>query len=159
MAGDGIEWVPVTGNTGRRIGALGFMGDSVAVIAAFYDDRDGDQNGRVSWGEAIVSFMSPIKLNGRSVTEVAMAARSDPDIIVRDPSFAQEAARLFVAFASNLIKDGLYTIYFSRGVKAAGAGIAGSVADGLVKQFVVRKGFEAAVKKSYDKAMKQGVAY
>jgi hypothetical protein len=159
MASGDIEWVPVNGRGGRRIGALGFIGDSVAVISAFYDDRDGDQDGRVSWGEAVVSFMSPIKLNGRSITEVAMAARGDPDIMLRDPSFSQEAARLFVAFASNLIKDGLYTVYFSRAVKSAGAGIATSVADGMVKQFVVRKGFEATVKKAYDKAMKKGNAY
>jgi hypothetical protein len=159
MATPTIEWVPVSGNAGRRIGAIGFIGNDVAIVAAYYDDRDGDQNGTVSWGEAVVAFMSPIKLDGRAVTEVAMAARADPDIVLRDATFAQEAARMFVAFAGGLIKDGIYTVYFSRAVKAAGAGIAARVADGMVKQFVVRKGFEAAVKKAYDAAMKQGAAY
>jgi hypothetical protein len=159
MAEQTIDWVPVTGNTGVRIGALGFIGNDVAVVAAFFDDRDGNQDGRVSWGEAVVAFMSPIKLDGRAVTEVAMAARTDPGIILRDATFAQEAARMFVAFAGNLIKDGLYTVYFSRAVKAAGAGIATRMAEGLVKQFVIRKGFETAVKKAYDAAMKQGAAY
>jgi hypothetical protein len=158
MAAAGIEWVPVTGNTGRRIGALGFIGDKVAVIAAYYDDRDGDQSGTVTWGEAVVAFLSPLKLDGRAVIEVAMAARTDPDIMLRDPSFGQEAARLFVGFAGNLIKDGLYTVYFSRVIAAAGAGIAERVAEGVVKQFVIRKGFEAAVKNTYNAAMKQGAA-
>lgn len=159
MAAQTIDWVPVTGNTGVRIGAVGFIGNDVAVVAAYFDVRDGDQDGRVSWGEAVVAFMSPIKVDGRAVTEVAMAARTNPDIILRDATFAQEAARMFVAFAGNLIKDGLYTVYFSRAVKAAGAGVAARVADGMVKQFVIRKGFEAAVKKTYDAAMKQGVAF
>jgi len=159
MAAGDIDWVVVKDDAQRPIGALGFIGKNVAVITAFHDDRDGNMDGRVSWGEAVVAFMSPIRLDGSAVTAVAMAARNDLDILERDSSFRQEGARMFVAFASGLIKDGLYTIYFSRAVSAAGASIAARTVDGLVKQFVVRKGFDAAVKNAYNRAMKAGTAY
>jgi hypothetical protein len=54
---DQIDWVIITGATNKKIGALGFIGDKVAVVTAFYDDRDANQDGTVSWGEAIVAFM------------------------------------------------------------------------------------------------------
>ena len=157
MATQNIDWYIVTGLGNKKIGALGFINDNVAVITAFYDDRDGNEDGSVSWGEAVVAFLSPISLRGRAVTEVAMAARNDIDVVGRDPSFYQESARMFVNFASNLIKDGIYTVYFSRSISAVAGQIAGAVTGNVIKQFVIRKGFEGAVKQMYDNAMKSGL--
>jgi hypothetical protein len=158
LADQAIDWYVVTGSDGKKIGALGFIGDKVAIIAAFYDDRDGDEDGNVSWGEAVVAFLSPLSLKGRAVTEVAMAARNDIDVISKDPSFYQESARMFIGFAGNLIKDGIYTVYFSQAVSALAGQVAGAVTSSIIKQFVIRKGFEAAVRKVYDAAMKNGSA-
>jgi hypothetical protein len=88
-----------------------------------------------------------------------MAARNEEAVTGRDPSFYQESARMFVGFASHMIVDGLYAVYFSRAVGSLGTGIAGAVTDNVVKQFIIRKGFEAAVKESYNSAMKGGSAY
>jgi hypothetical protein len=84
------------------------------------------------------------------VTEVAMAARLDMRVLERDASFAHMAASMFTNFASGLIADGVYAVYFSRGVSAVARPIAGRLASGMVKQFVVRKGMESAVKAAYD---------
>ena len=156
MSTQKIDWYIVTGLANKKIGALGFIDNKVAIVAAFYDDRDGNEDGKVSWGEAIVAFLSPLGVKGREVTEVAMAARNDINVYERDPSFYQELARMFVNFASNLIKDGIYTVYFSQAVGAVAGQIAGAVTSNLVKQFVIRKGFEAAVKRIYNNAIKNG---
>jgi hypothetical protein len=149
-----IDWIVIKDNSNREIGAIGFIGSRAAIVAAFYDDRDANKDGRVSWGEAIVSFISPISLKNRAVTEVAMAARLEMSVLERDASFHQEAARIYVNFASGLIADGVYAAYFSRGVSAVAKPIAGRVASGMIKQFVIRKGMEKAVKQAYDHVVK-----
>ena len=82
------------------------------------NDRDGNKDGEVSWGEWIASKISPISIEGMAVTEVAMSARYMPEVIMRDGSFAQEAARMYLNFAVGLVQVGIYAAYFSRGVKA-----------------------------------------
>jgi hypothetical protein len=161
MPGEAIEWVPVTGNTGRRIGAVGFIGERVAVAVAFYDDADADQDGSVSLAERAVAtlFGRIVSLKGKAITEVVMAARNDPDIMIRDPSYRTEAAKQFLDFATGLVFDALYTVYFSRGVKSLATGTAGLVADGVVRQYVIRKGMEKAVKAAYDAAIRAQTAF
>lgn len=151
---DEIDWVVIRGLGNREIGAIGFIGNEVAVITSFYEDYDGNQDGKVSWGEWIAAKISPIGIDGKAVTEVAMAARHDLDVLQRDPSFQQEAAKIFLKFASGLVADGLYAVYFSRGVSAIAKPIAGRLTSNIVKQFVIRKGMEKAVKKIYDTQVK-----
>jgi hypothetical protein len=160
MADDRLDWVIIKSDLNNKsIGALGFYGDRVAVVTAFYDDADANEDGKVSIGERIVSLISPISLKGREVTTVAMAARNDPGIISRDQSFYTEAARMFVAFATNLTFDGFYAVYFSRAIGQISSTVAAGAVDGLVKQFVVRKGIESIVKRLYDSAVKQQTAF
>lgn len=151
---DDIEWIVITGNGNREIGALGIIDGKVAIISSFYEDYDGNQDGKVSWGEWIAAKLSPIGIEGMAVTEVAMAARYDMRVLERDPSFSQEAAKIFLQFASGLVADGIYAVYFSRGVSAVAKPIAGRLTSNLVKQFVIRKGMEKAVKKLYDEGVK-----
>ncbi len=148
-----IEWVLVPGLDGRAIGAIGFIGNRAAIVTAFFDDRDGNKDGEVSWGEWAVSKVSPISIEGMAVTEVAMAARYLPDVVLRDAGFAQEAAQMYLNFAVGLVQDGIYAVYFSRGVKAAAGAVASAVGGGMVREFVVRKGMESAVKEIYDAAI------
>lgn len=149
MAVQNLEWVLIHKFGKDPIGAVGFLGNDAVTVVAFYDDRDGNQDGDVSLGEKVVSAVFPISLEGRSVTEVAMQARIEMDVLKRDASFAQMAAQLYLNFARGLVMDGIYAVYFSRGVKMTGKGLAKLVTSGMVKEMIVRKGFEKAVKAAF----------
>lgn len=151
MSARSIDWVIIS-RFDRPIGAIGFIGNQAAIVTAFYDDRDGNKDGEVSIGERVVSMISPISIEGSAVVEVAMAARTDMDIVMRDAGFAQEAAQMFVHFAAGLVADGVYAAYFSRGIKMASAAVAKQIGGGMVREFVIRKGMEKAVKELYEAA-------
>lgn len=144
-----MEWIPIVKFGKEPIGAVGFLGNDAVAVVAFYDDRDGNKDGKVSWGEAIAAALSPISVEGSAVTEVAMQARIETKILMRDPSFSQMAANMFANFARGLVLDGIYAVYFSRGVKMAGGGIARTITKNMVKEFVIKKGFEKAVKEAF----------
>lgn len=148
-----MEWVMVKKFGPNPIGAIGFLGDDAVMVLAFYDDLDGNKDGKVSFGERVAGFISPIKVDGSAVVEVAMQARVDPDIIIRDPSFARMSAQMFANFAKGIILDGIYATYFARGVSAIGSGVASSITSNLIKGFVIRKGFESAVKTAFKEAV------
>lgn len=145
---DKLDWVSITKWGDDPIGAIGFLGNDAVAVIAFYDDKDGNKDGKVSVGERIAAFVSPVSIEGMNVVEVAMQARVDMDIIMRDASFAQAAAQMYVSFAAGLVIEGAYAVYFKPGVSMVGKGVAKRITDGMVKEFVVRKGFEAAVKKA-----------
>jgi hypothetical protein len=151
---DEIEWIVIEGLGNREIGAIGFIGNKAAVVVSFYDDLDGNMDGKVSWGEWLAGKISPLSLDNYAVTQVAMAARYDMRVLERDESFHQEAMRMFLEFAQQLVADGIYAAYFSRGVGAIAKPIAGRLTSNVVKQFFIRKGMEKAVKAVYDKSMK-----
>lgn len=143
-----IEWVAVKKFKPEPIGAIGFIGNDAVAIIAFYEDADANKDGKVQFSEWVGSKIL-FNLKGMNVTEVAMQARVEPNIILRDGSFPQAAAKLFLNFASGLIAQGVYQVYFARGVSMAGTALATRITSNMVKQFVIRKGFEAAVKKSF----------
>ncbi len=149
---DNIEWI-VINRFGKQIGAIGFIGNTAAVVAAFYDDFDANKDGKVGWGERIAGKLF-LPLQGSSITEVAMQALGDPDIIERDPSFKNVAMNFFLNFAKGLILDGIYKVYFSGGVTGIVKPIAGRLASNIVAQFAIRKGMEGAVKKAYNEVVK-----
>lgn len=151
--GDDIDWyiVKLDGNT-KPLGALGFVNDKVAVVASFYDDRDGNEDGSVSVPERVVSFLSPVRLEGRAVVKVAMAARLDLDVLERDPEFHTTAVNLWLNFARGLVKDGMYAAWMGVSVNIGCGIVAKQLADKLVKQFVIKKGMELIVKKAIKKA-------
>jgi len=150
-----LGWIIIEDFAKREIGAIGFIGNKAAVVASFYEDADGNMDGEVSTTEWIVSKISPIGIGGIGVTRVAMAARHEMDVVLRDPGFNQMAMNIFSSFASGLVADGVYAVYFSRGVSSVAKGIAGRAATGMVKQFAIKKGMEKAVKEAY----KSGVGY
>ncbi len=148
-----MDWVLIKKWSDTPIGAVGFLNNEAVAVIAFFDDKDGNKDGKVSFGEKVAAFLSPIKLDGSAVTEVAMQARVEMDVIMRDPGFNQMAMNLFMNFARGIILDGIYAVYFSRGVSMAGGGIAKQVTSGMVKEFVVKKGFETAVKEAFKAAV------
>ena len=148
-----IDWIVISSHGNRNIGAIGFVDDKAVAIVAFFDDRDGDKDGSVSVTERIVSKISPIGIDGKAVTEVAMAARLNMDVMMRDSSVGQWAGRMFTEFGQSMIMDGIYTVYFSRGVKMTAGGVAKVITGNMVKQFVIRKGFEKTAKEAFDGAV------
>lgn len=148
-----IDWVIVK-RFKKEIGAVGFINNNVAVIVAFYDDRDGDKDGNVSVGEWLATKLSPISIEGKAITEVAMSARYDMDILQRDMSFYSMANKLFLNFAKGLVADAVYKVYFSRAVGKVSGAIAGRASSNLVTQYVIKKSMESSVKSAY-KSMTQ----
>lgn len=153
-----LEWVLVPGIDGRAIGAVGFIDNRAAVIVAFYNDLDGNMDGEVDWLEWFAGKVSPVHLDGKAVTEVALAARVMPAIVMRDGSFDGWAKKTFVGFAAGLVADGVYAAWFSYGVRAISGGIATAIGGGLVREFVIRKSMEAAVHRLYDMRVREGMA-
>jgi len=150
MASD-ITWKVVRSWGNRQIGAVGFIDNKVAVITSFYDDADGDMSGGVSTGEWVASKLWSVE--GSAVTRVAMQARVDPDILLTDQGIDQIAKNMFLNFALGQIQEGIYKVYFSQGVGTIAEAIAGRVVTGYVKQYVIKKGMEALVKKAYDASL------
>ena len=147
-----IEWVQITKFGKDPIGAVGFVDGKAAVVVAFHDDLDGNKDGKVGWGEWIAGKVSPISVEGKAVTEVAMQARYDMEVLKRDAGFAQMAAKLYLNFARGLVIDGIYATYFARPVKMLAGGVAKTVVAGKVKEMVIKKGMETAVRAAFNEA-------
>lgn len=148
----GFDWVVVQDRSGRDIGMVGFIGNDAVAIGSFFDSRDADKDGRVSMTERVVSAISPVGLDGSAIAEVAMQGRSNPLITERDPSYFRMSANIFAGFAANMSVDAVWAVYFKRGVRAAGSGVAKVVTDNMVKQMVIRKGFERVAREGFDRA-------
>ena len=142
-----IDWMLVKDFGGREMGAVGFIGNKASIVTSFFDDADGNMDGKVSTGEWVASKLSPISLDNRAVTNVAMEARYNMDIMLRDASFREMSANMYMNFARGLVAGGIYAVYFTQGVGAIAKPIAGRLASGMVIPFVIKKGMEAAVKK------------
>lgn len=150
---DEIQWVVIEDITGREIGAVGFINRKATVVVAFYADRDANYDGKVSGWEGFVASLPFCGVENKAVTEVAMAARHDPKVLKLDPSFNDMAMDMFFDFTRELLADGLYAAYFSGKVASLTKGIARRVTSDTVKQFVIRKGMEKAVKQAYDRSL------
>ena len=146
-----LEWKLVyERGTRKPIGAVGFKGDEIAVITAFYEDKDWNNDRKVS---LIERFGMVFSGNGRAMAEVVTAAYSDPDIMIRDPSIRQWYGKAFVNFANGMIVEGIYKVYFARAIGQAAGGIAGSITQDTIKSYLIKKGLEATVKQMYQGTM------
>lgn len=149
-----FDWIVVKDYSGKDIGMVGFLGNDAVAIAAFYDGRDANKDGKVSWAEWGVAKVSPINLSGTAVAEVAMAGRADMRIYERDPSYQQMSANIYTSFAAGLVMDGVWAVYFKPGVSAIASGAAKRITSSMIKQMVIRKGFEKAAKTAFDRGVR-----
>jgi len=142
-----MDWKLVRhSRTRKEIGALGFIDNKIAIVATFYEDKDWDHDGKVSLKE---KFGSVFGLKGKAVAEVLTQAMSDPDLLIKDPSLRQMHGNAIVQFASGMIKEGMYIIFFKRAIGQSCGVLAGSLASSSAARFIIRKGMEQAVKKAY----------
>ncbi|MCK9543477.1 MAG: hypothetical protein M0R03_15760 [Novosphingobium sp.] len=146
-----LEWKIVRDSWNRKpIGAVGFLGDEIATIVAFHDDKDANEDGTV---EAHERFLSLFSMKGRAVAKVASHAYADPDILMRDSSISQWRGKLLTAFASGLIVEGIYKSYFAFGISRAAGALAGAVTSNTIKSYVIKKSLEKTVEKAYKASM------
>jgi hypothetical protein len=151
-----MDWVLITRTTTSPIGAIGFVENTAAVVVAFYDDKDANKDGKVSTGEWLTFKLSPVSMKGMNVAEVAMQARHNSMVVERDPGFYQTSAQIFVNFAHSMTMDALYKLYFAKGVSAVGSGVAKIITSDMIKQMVIKKGFEKAVKDAFKETVGAG---
>lgn len=146
-----IEWVVVKDSwTGKPIGAVGFMGDEIATMVAFFDDKDANEDGKVQIKEKVFSMFT---MKGRALAKVASHAYADPDILMRDPSIGQWRGSLLTKFARGLLVEGVYKAWFATGVSSASGAVAGTITQSAIKSFVIKKSLEKAVEQTYKKTM------
>jgi hypothetical protein len=160
-----IEWMTVTDRGGKKdIGAVGFLGHDPAIIVVFYDEKDADKSGDVSWGEWVASTLSPISLSGVGKLEVVSRAREQATLGIANsgtpinPSKAQNLRQMqgeqLVSVGQSMILDGIFAAYLSKGVSAGATAAAKKLTTNTIKQFFIRKGFEKAAKESFNAALK-----
>lgn len=143
-----MDWKIVKNSwTQKPIGAVGFVGNEVALLASFYEDKDFNEDGNVDLSER---FLMMFSMRGRAAASVATHAYADPEILMRDPSFGQMRGRAVTNFAAGLVAEGVYKVYFSRGVASAAGAVANQITQNAVKSFRIKKGLEAAVKRAYE---------
>ncbi len=146
-----IDWMLVKNSwTNKPIGAVGFIDDQLAIITAFYEDKDANQDGKISLTEKVFAFGN---MKGKAVAEVVNHAYANPDILMRDASLNGLRGQLTVQFASGLLAEGVYRAYFSLGVGKLAGAIGAAVASNAVKSFVIKKGLEKAVESAYRQSM------
>lgn len=148
-----LKWYPIRHHrSGKVIGAAAFSGDSLIVVSSFYEDKDLDNSGKVELGEKV--WTGFFRQSNRALLECFTALKSDPDLWMKDPNAINSGwGQTFTRFGAGLIADGVYMAYFNQSVgKLAGITAAGLSAN-PIKSFVIKKGMEQAVKKSYQGAM------
>lgn len=144
-----IEWIVVNnGVSNRPIGAVGFIDNRLAIIGTFYADRDADYDGKVGVGEYLGSML--FSQDGRALAEVAGEASVTPEILLKDADAIVELAnKTMMSHFVRMTGDAAYNVYFKRGIGALAKPLAAKMVSGAFKQFLVRKGMEAAVKRAY----------
>jgi hypothetical protein len=147
-----IEWLGIS-QYSKLIGAVGIIDRHACIVVSFYEDQDGNQDGTVNAGEWLASKLAPISIEGHATLQVAMAAKYNLRLLEKDADFARWADQQFLKFASGLVIDGIYAAYFSRGVSLIGGGMAKMITSGMVKEFIVKKGFETVVKEAFQAAV------
>lgn len=151
-----IDWMLVQDSVIKKkkiIGAVGFIGDKISVIASFYEDRDLNEDGKVSFGEWVQSKIM-FSMQGRAVAHVAAQAYADPDILMRDPTLYNWRGKLLTKFASGLINEGIYKVYFQDGISSLTGSIAKSLTSSTIKSFFIKKGMEKAIEDLYMRGTK-----
>ena len=147
-----VDWVTVKSRSNKPIGMIGFIGDRIAVVAAFFEDKDWNHDGAVDVKERFLSLFS---LKGKAVTEVVNRAYDDPTIMMRDPSIYRLRGQMTAEFTAGMAKEGVYKAWLSMHVGRAAGALASTLGTNAVKSFVIKKGMEKAVEATYMKSIGQ----
>lgn len=147
-----VEWVEVRDGA-QAIGAVGFLGNEAVIIASYFEAADGNLDGQVSVGEWLTFKLSPIGLEKVNLNRVAQAAKYQEAILMRDANFHIWANQMFLNFASQMVRDGIYASYFRIPVARGAGALASALTRSKVKEFLVKKGLESAVEQAFKAAV------
>lgn len=139
-----LDWLLIYHKTPVPIGAVGFMENSVVAVVSFFEDND-------IQADALVGKRAPS--DSSAVALVAMKARQDMNVTVRDPHFQSAATRLSIDFERNVMLSGIYRTYFQRGVSMTGRGASQQIAGNFVKHFTFKKGSEGVITDAFRAAL------
>lgn len=147
-----VEWVEVRDGT-QAIGAVGFIGNEAVIIASYFEGADANRDGHVSVSEWLVSKNPFFGLERYNLTLVAQTAKYQESILMRDANFVNWANQMYLNFASQLVRDGIYATYFRMPVARGAGALASMLTRSKVKEFLIKKGVEAAVEKAFKEAV------
>lgn len=143
-----LIFIEIEESPGSPIGQIGFLGNKAVIVVAYYDDYDGNKDGKVSWREWIAGSIYDATglLKNEQFTKVAMKARLNPKVLSIDSGFYQKANNIYLSFAGGMLIAGVYEVYLSQAVASA-ASFAGKriIGDSLKRKFLIEKGAEKAV--------------
>lgn len=114
-----LEWILIGGPETGRLGAVGFLGDTMSAIALFDAEADAAQ--------------------------VISAARTRPEVFSRDPGIAQLISRSGSEFPRALPLDTAWSNYFRPGVSMTTRGADRIVHGASVARILPRRGEEQAL--------------
>lgn len=137
-----------------EIGALGFLDNRVVTIVSFFDERDLDRDGNVSWKERLFSYVPLFGRNeGEMIVRIALEGGRSGDVYQRDPTFRSQASWIFQEFAGGLIRESIYLAYFDRPVRLVSTAASKRIFKGKIKQILVRTGSTTIVKQAFERVM------
>ena len=157
------KWIQVVSNINMPIGAVAVHGNSIPIVVAYFDDLDGNRDGRVSMGENVAGFFAKGvglggALSGSSVLAVVMAARTEPEIAVYTDFRRGVFAETYREWSRRTILDAAYGAYFKPLVGVAAGRIASNLTDSAIKAFAIKKGMEAVAAAILKPILKAGAA-
>lgn len=147
-----VEWVEVRDGT-QAIGAVGFLGNEAVIIASYFEGNDFNRDGSVSVGEWLLAKASPVGLERNNINLVAQTAKYQDSVLMRDAGFANWANQMFLDFARQMVRDGIYSAYFRIPVARGAGALASALTRSKVKEFVIKKGVESAVEQAFKAAV------
>lgn len=153
MSSRKLEWVIVKGirvQEGRDVGALAYSDGELVAVVAFHAANDFNQDGKVTFGEKVRSFLPLVGNENQVMASVLTAAYSDPSILVRGGGITAMRGRAITSLGFSLIAEGAYLTYFRSPVSTVSGALAKQITSGMVKQIVVKQGFSALFKNGYE---------
>jgi hypothetical protein len=153
MSSEKLEWITIKGIRGQKgqdVGALAYSDGQLVAVVAFHAANDFNQDGKVTLGERVQSFLPLVGNENQVMASVINAAYSDPDILVRGGGITEMRGKAITSLGFSLIAEGVYLTYFRSPVSTVSGALAKQITSGMVKQIVVKQGFSALFKKGYE---------
>ena len=152
---DKIDWMFVPGLAGQNIGAIGFINNRIAVISAFFEE--GKKDGTLFWFDWSLEKNWPICCESHAVLEVAFSASVMPEVIRRDGSFYKWSQHYFTNFAGKINTEATLVSFFSIEIKKLNEEASAIIGGGLVREYIIRPGMEAAVHRCYASSVRERI--
>lgn len=163
---DPIEWMPVKNNDGKKIGAIGWMGDTPVVVVPLYDVADDNKDGSVSMTEKAMWAINPFTTStsalevvenargGYLVTDIANQTNGNYSP-KRHSALRKLRAETWMSTGGSLIKEAIWKCSLQRGVGSLGGALGRQLSKSMLGQVAIKKGFSKAIKAAFDEMLSE----